>query len=358
MISPLLPVPISTCLREDRSTISAAGLGTQIAAVDRVADSMVKMSTCGVGLLLAGLVGLACSNSGLKGRAGDGGVASGGQAGSTISSGTAGGTGGAIGTGGFGSGGTSGTSGSATGGTPSSSGPGGVATGGTTGSGGSDRDAVGNADAAGMDGMATSSIVGSCTADSDCLLVLDYRAGFECWSPTAASLADVARDPCLVPWNPSNPRCPLVTPPSDCPGGPIAVSHSCPAYCRFAVCTSGTCTLDSDFSTPSRCTEVDAGAPPDCDALRATYFAALAAAQTCDPTKAPTSCFDAFYDSCGCPAAADLSSPQANALECALDALEQALCGFGNCGTPCPSGTDNPACTPTPTGTMGTCTIR
>ena len=60
MISPLPPVPISMCLRDDRSTISAAGLGTQIAVVDQAEDSMFKMSTCGVGLVLAGLV--ACSN--------------------------------------------------------------------------------------------------------------------------------------------------------------------------------------------------------------------------------------------------------------------------------------------------------
>ena len=63
-----------------------------IATVDQVEDSVFKMSTCGVGLLLAGLVGLACSSSGLKSKAGDGGVASGGQAGSTISSVTTGGT--------------------------------------------------------------------------------------------------------------------------------------------------------------------------------------------------------------------------------------------------------------------------
>ncbi len=53
-------------------------------------------------LLASGLVGLACSNSGLKGRAGDAGAATGGQAGSTISSGATGGSGGPIGTGGTG----------------------------------------------------------------------------------------------------------------------------------------------------------------------------------------------------------------------------------------------------------------
>jgi hypothetical protein len=80
---------------------------------------MFKMSTCGVGLVLAGLVGLACSSSGLKARgssAGAGGVVKGGQAGSTIDSGTTGGTGGTIGTGGAGGAGIAGASGN-TGGT-------------------------------------------------------------------------------------------------------------------------------------------------------------------------------------------------------------------------------------------------
>ena len=66
-------------------------------------------------LSVAGLLGLACSSSGLKTIA-DAGVASGGQAGSTISSGATGGTGGTIGPGGAGGGsigGTGGTSGPA-----------------------------------------------------------------------------------------------------------------------------------------------------------------------------------------------------------------------------------------------------
>jgi len=214
----------------------------------------------------------------------------------------------------------------------------------------------------GTDGPAASAIVGSCTVDTDCVAVLDYRAGFECYSPTVASVADLARDPCLVPWNSNNPKCPLVTPPNDCPGGPIPVGHSCIILsCQFAVCAGGTCALNADFSTPSRCAAMDAGAPPDCDALRATYFAALAAAQTCDPTQTPTGCFNAFYDSCGCPAAADLSSPRANALQCALDALQRAQCGFGNCGAPCPSGNSTPACASMPNlagVTLGTCIVR
>jgi|WetSurMetagenome_2_1015567.scaffolds.fasta_scaffold350323_1 hypothetical protein len=238
-------------------------------------------------------------------------------------------------------------------------GAGGAARGGAGGVGGSARGAAGSL--AGAGGGATSSIVGTCAVDADCVAVLDYRTGFECYWPTAASVADLARDPCLVPWNPRNPRCPLVTPPSDCPGGLIYVDHSCFVLCRFPVCAGGICTLNSDFSTPSRCAATDASAPADCEILRATYLATLAAAQTCDPTKTPTSCFDAFYDSCGCPAAADLSNRQAGPLQCALDALQEAHCGFGNCGAPCPSGSSTPACVSTPNpagGASGTCVVR
>ena len=71
---------------------------------------MFRISTAVVALFVAGLVGLACSSSGLKSRAGDG--AAGGQVGSTISSGTTGGSSGSGGAGGGSTGGTGGTIGS------------------------------------------------------------------------------------------------------------------------------------------------------------------------------------------------------------------------------------------------------
>jgi hypothetical protein len=93
----------------------------------------MKMPTIVAAILLAGLVGMACSSSGLKRSAGDAGAASGGQAGSTISSGTTSGTGGPIGSGGAGGasiGGTGGTIGAGgsngSGGTAGSSGTGGT----------------------------------------------------------------------------------------------------------------------------------------------------------------------------------------------------------------------------------------
>jgi hypothetical protein len=95
--------------------------------------SMFKISAAIVALLLAGLLGMACSNSGLRSTAHDAGAASAGHAGSTISSGTASGTGGTIGSGGAGAasiggaGGTIASGGSTgTGGTAGSSGAGGT----------------------------------------------------------------------------------------------------------------------------------------------------------------------------------------------------------------------------------------
>jgi hypothetical protein len=91
---------------------------------------MSKMSTPVAAALVAGLmVGPACSNSGLKSRAGDAGAASGGQAGSAIISGTTGGSGGTSGPGGAG-----GASIGATGGTSGPGGAGAAGTGGPSGS--------------------------------------------------------------------------------------------------------------------------------------------------------------------------------------------------------------------------------
>jgi hypothetical protein len=73
---------------------------------------MFKISTAVGVLLVSGSMGLACSNSGLKGRAGDAGAVTGGQAGSTISSENTRGSGGTIGTGGAGGGSIGGTGGS------------------------------------------------------------------------------------------------------------------------------------------------------------------------------------------------------------------------------------------------------
>jgi hypothetical protein len=87
---------------------------------------MFRISTAGAALLVAVLVGLACSDTGLKSSVGDGGASGGGLAGSTSSNGGSqgcgllctasvggtGGTGGTIGSGGAGGAGGTGTTGS------------------------------------------------------------------------------------------------------------------------------------------------------------------------------------------------------------------------------------------------------
>jgi hypothetical protein len=126
--------PFAAWLRGNRSKITGARLGTQIAALDQVEESMLKMSACVSAAFMAGLISVGCSGSGLKGgggSAGAGGAVKGGQAGSTMSSGTAGGTGGAIG--GSTTDGPIGATGGVADGSGGSIGVGGVGSGGTSG---------------------------------------------------------------------------------------------------------------------------------------------------------------------------------------------------------------------------------
>lgn len=106
------------------------------------------MPTAVTVILVAGLmVGPACSSSGLKSRAGDAGVGSGGQVGNSTISGITGGSGGTIGP--------SGAGGSGVGGTAGMIGPGGtggVNTGGTGGQGGAAGASTGAAGAGGIYG--------------------------------------------------------------------------------------------------------------------------------------------------------------------------------------------------------------
>ena len=101
---------------------------------------------------VAGLLGLACSSSGLKTTA-DAGVASGGQAGSTISSGATGGLGGTIGPGGAG--------GATTGGTGGTIGPGGAGGAGISGTGGEGGTA------------------GSSTGQGGCMMIMYCGPGYQ-----------------------------------------------------------------------------------------------------------------------------------------------------------------------------------
>ncbi len=194
----------------------------------------------------------------------------------------------------------------------------------------------------------------TCVSDDDCVAVLDYRNGFICLAPTAASRQAVAGDACLVPWKP-NPRCTTQSPPLDCPGGPVPVDHSCfVTACAFPRCKAGTCSLDF----PLDCPAPDAG-PPDCAALLATYRSVLAEARVCDPTKGDTSCQGDYADGCGCEVPYDLSGPYANATMCAFEAwtgagchIAPASCGTFTCVVPTSAGA---SCVANASGTTGTC---
>ena len=170
---------------------------------------MFKMPTAVAAFFVAGLmVGSACSNSGLKSRAGDAGTASGGQAASTITSVTTGGTGGTISSGGIG--------GSSTGGTGGIIGPGGAGgtnisgTGGIIGSGGSNGGGgtAGSSGTGGAGGQGATcasimmcdpgdqEIDGPCPAGRECYSFQQYcfDATTVCMLPVDAGASDTGID--------------------------------------------------------------------------------------------------------------------------------------------------------------------
>ena len=202
------------------------------------------------------------------------------------------------------------------------------------------------------DSADNTSIVGACVTADDCLPVLDYRAGFECWWPKAASWDDVGRDSCLIPWKPEA-NCTTARPPADCPGGPIPVNHSClVSRCGYSTaCTDGKCSI----RFASQCDTVDGGTI-DCEALQATFANALVAAQQCYVPQSPSVCTASLRDSCGCEVPYDISGPCATALQSAYNDWQNANCPIVDCGKACVAPTSAGAtCVPNATGTMGTC---
>jgi hypothetical protein len=201
------------------------------------------------------------------------------------------------------------------------------------------------------DSAADTSILGNCTTADDCVAVLDYRNGFECWFPSAASRTDVSRDPCLIPWTPE-PECTTAAPPPECPSGPQPVAHSCLlAQCMISVCNEGKCSIHLPFE----CDRADAGAG-NCDALRAIYLNALASAQRCYPPLDPTGCWRHGPDACGCDVPYDGSGVCGDAALSALADLQNANCPITSCGNTCAAPTAAGAtCVPNASGTAGTC---
>lgn len=193
-----------------------------------------------------------------------------------------------------------------------------------------------------------STIVGRCTVDDDCLPVLDYRAGFICSAPVAASKEDVATDPCLVPGGP-NTVCSTPPPPDTCVGGvgSIPVTHPCVASgCVVPVCREGRCQLSGNLSGPCPY-------PRDCATLRTVYLNTLALAQSCFPSS--PACYSTLVDTCGCAVAYDHSGGCASAVVTAFKAWQDAGCPMDQCET-CPAATGPyPTCVPDAVGMRGTC---
>jgi hypothetical protein len=205
------------------------------------------------------------------------------------------------------------------------------------------------------DAAVDTAIIGICTTADDCVAVLNYRTGFECWEASGATKADVSRDPCLVPWKPY-PTCTTSAPPPGCPSGLQPVTHSCFVTCRvIPVCTKGRCAINLG----GQCDNVDAGPTQvDCEDLRTTYLNALAAAQQCDPVQSPARCSGSNLDVCGCAVPFDRYGLCANAVSSALADWQNANCPivFPPCTKPCavPSAA-GATCVPNATGTAGTC---
>lgn len=213
-------------------------------------------------------------------------------------------------------------------------------------------DAGGDSIGGSLDSAGDASIFGSCITADDCLAVLDYRTGFECWLPSPASRTDVSRDPCLIPWKPSA-ECTTPAPPPGCPSGLQPVTHSCfVVRCEFPDCTEGRCSIKLGLG--SQCDAVDAG-PSDCETLRATYLNALAAAQQCYLPLNPTGCWGHSPDACGCDVPYDGTGRCATAVSSAFADLQNAHCPFSSCGKTCVAPTAGATCVPDATGTTGTC---
>jgi len=311
---------------------------------------MRRTSIALLAISLGSAAGLACHNqSGVRTDGGAGQVAASGGSGGGGAGGTTGGQAGIGGGAGGTTGGQAGTGGSEVGGSTSS--------GGSTGGSSSTPDAAADSAAGGPDSSEDAAddafAGGACVANDDCIAVLDYRTGFECWAPSAASKTDVSRDPCLVPWKP-NPRCTTPSPPAECPAGDRPVTHSCFATsCVVPTCINGRCSVVVGIG----CDKLDGGpAQPDCEALRTTYLIALAAAQQCYPSLTSSACQGVWTDECGCDMPYESSGICATALSEAFDQWRNSGCANFYCARTCAA--RNPAvatCAASESGATGTC---
>lgn len=162
-----------------------------------------------------------------------------------------------------------------------------------------------------------------CAIDDDCVAVLDTRHEVdECYYPRPATHAQLAADPCLVPWLP-DPKCSIPPPDPACAevSSPL---HTCPATPRCAqpVCLDGRCNV----TLPTTCPEQPT---PDCETLRQSYVSALTSARACTDV---SECTGNLADSCGCEVPYNVSGTLGQAAFCLFDAWRNAGCRIVDCG--------------------------
>lgn len=162
-----------------------------------------------------------------------------------------------------------------------------------------------------------------CAIDDDCLAVLDTRHQTDdCYYPRPATHAQLAADPCLVPWL-SDPKC-SIPPPDPMCTEPISPPHPCPAAPRCAepACHDGKCSI----TFPATCPELPRR---DCETLRQEYVRTLTDARACTDV---TDCTGNLADTCGCAVPYNISGALGDSAFCAFDVWRNAGCPIVDCG--------------------------
>ncbi len=207
-------------------------------------------------------------------------------------SGSNGGSGGGANSGGASSGGL-GSGASASGGSTGGAGTGATSAAGGTGA----SSATGGQGAGGV-------ILGSCSVDDECRAVVDFSDTCGCRYPFAASVTDIANNPCLVPWGHHNEPTPAGCVPREEQVCPEIACQPWPG-CAGASCVAGTCSLHDGNEGECRIPA------EECLLLLERYRNAIEAARACDPASSSISCNGAagVSNECGCPVILNEQNP-------------------------------------------------
>jgi hypothetical protein len=178
--------------------------------------------------------------------------------------------------------------------------------------------------ATGGSGNSGGAPLAECLIHEECLAVADMSDPCftpHCSFPVAASYADVAKNPCLVPWDER-----FNGPPADC--SPPAFDINCHADCAMPpLCVSSTCEY-SRCTLKTGYTDQECGTVSDCDALQQEFDAQVTLARLCSDRSACSGDIT-VPDACGCPtptADADAAAT-ANALwDQLLESCQLAVC--------------------------------